>query len=107
MSETWYPAQTTPSGRAAGMRRLTRLTVGLSVGALAATGATGLAVVVHQLEASGSQVLPSPVGGDDRASTGDGGQGVFPQTPSRSGTAPGLIQAAPQRTAPHATTGGS
>ncbi|MCB2176543.1 MAG: hypothetical protein KQH57_12090 [Actinomycetales bacterium] len=118
MSETWFPTPTTPSGRAAGMRQLSRLTAGLSIGAIAATGATAVAVGVHQLEAQGVQLLPAALtggglGGDDggssalgSTSTGGGGSGaVVPAAPS-GGVQPGLIQVAPGGTA-HATTGGS
>ncbi len=112
MSETWFPTPTTPSGRAAGMRQLSRLTAGLSIGAIAATGVTAVAVGVHQLEVSGVQLLPTvltgggelgggELGGDDGAS-----RAVVPAVPSGSGAQPGLIQVAPGGAA-HATTGGS
>ena len=63
MSETWFPTPTTPSGRAAGMRQLSRFTAGLSIGAIAATGLTAAAVGVHQLEVSGVQLLPASLTG--------------------------------------------
>lgn len=115
MTETWFPSPTTPSSRAAGMRRLSRLTAGLSIGAVAATGVTAIAVGVHQLEAQGVQLLPtalrggelgdgtsggSTVGGDD-----GGSAAVVPAAPS-GGVQPGLVQVAPGGAA-HATTGGS
>lgn len=107
MSETWFPTPTTPSGRAAGLRQLSRLTAGLSIGAIAATGVTAIAVGVHQLEVSGVQLLPASltsggdIGGDD-----GGSRAVVPAAPSGSGALPGLIQVAPGGAA-HATTGGS
>lgn len=111
MSETWFPARTTPSGRARGMRQLTRLTAGLSVGAIAATGVTAIAVGVHQLEVSGVQLLPSSltggaqVGGDGLGADDGRSRAVVPAAPS--GSLPGLIQVAPGGGAAHATTGGS
>jgi len=111
MSETWFPTPTTPSGRAAGMRQLSRLTAGLSIGAIAATGVTAVAVGVHQLEAQGVQLLPTVLTGGGELGGGElgddgGSRVVVPAAPSGSGAQPGLIQVAPGGTA-HATTGGS
>lgn len=114
MSETWFPTPTTPSGRAAGLRRLSRLTAGLSIGAIAATGVTAVAVGVHQLEVSGVPLLPTAltggIGGDDGGGSPAGGddggsRAVVPAAPS-GGVQPGLVQVAPGGAA-HATTGGS
>ncbi|MDO8121330.1 hypothetical protein Q6346_08390 [Isoptericola sp. b490] len=103
MSETWNPVPTTPRARAEGMRRLTRLTAGLSIGAVAATGVVAAAVGVGQLESSGVQVLPGVLTGDDGAT---GGGGALTTVPGRQSGTSGLIRIAPQGV-PHATTGGS
>jgi hypothetical protein len=110
MSETWFPAPTTPSGRAAGLRRLSRLTAGLSIGAVAATGVTAIAVGVHQLEVSGVPLLPASLTGGELGGDGLGGdagrsRAVVPAAPS--GSLPGLVQVVPGGGAAHATTGGS
>lgn len=109
MSETWFPTPTTPSGRSAGLRQLSRLTAGLSIGAIAATGVTAVAVGVHQLEVSGVPLLPTALTGGIGDGGGDGDDGgssaVVPAAPS-GGVQPGLVQVAPGGTA-HTTTGGS
>lgn len=128
MSETWFPVRTTPSGRVAGLRQLSRLTAGLSIGAVAATGVTAVALGVHQLELSGVQLLPTSLLGDLGGGTASGGtlsggtasggtasggqlggggsRAVVPAAPSGSGSLPGLVQVVPRGGA-HATTGGS
>lgn len=110
MSETWFSTPTSPSGRAAGMRRLSRLTAGLSIGAIAATGVTAAVVGVHQLEVSGVPLVPASLtGGGEAGEVGgdDGGSSAAaPAAPAGSGSVPGLVQVAPGGGA-HATTGGS
>ena len=106
MSETWNPVPTTPRARAEGMRRLTRLTAGLSVGAVAATGVIAAAVGVGQLESSGVQLLPGVLTGEDHGG-GTGGGGGLTTVPGQQSGGSGLIRIAPQGTVPHATTGGS
>lgn len=114
MSETWFPTPTTPSGRSAGLRQLSRLTAGLSIGAIAATGVTAIAVGVHQLDVSGVPLLPPALtdgiadGGGSGSTAGgdDGGSSVVVPAAPSGGVQPGLVQVAPGGTA-HATTGGS
>jgi hypothetical protein len=119
MSETWVPTTTTPGSRAAGMRQLSRLTAGLSIGAVAATGATAAVVGVDQLLSHGTNVL-SLLLGDGGASGGTPAQ-VVPIAPSTVQQAPvappaaqAVVPAAPavpaapvQQAAPAAPAGGS
>lgn len=93
MSETWVPTTTTPGSRAAGMRQLSRLTAGLSIGAVAATGATAAVVGVDQLLSHGTNVL-SLLLGDGGASGGTPAQ-VVPIAPSTVQQAPAAQVAVP------------
>ncbi|MBU4337302.1 MAG: hypothetical protein KJ548_12095, partial [Actinobacteria bacterium] len=51
---TPVPRRGVQNGRAAGLRRLTRLTAGLSAAALVATGATAAAVIGTQTDTTAS-----------------------------------------------------
>ena len=134
MSESWFPRRTTPTGRAAGLRRLSRLTAGLSIGAVAATGGAAAAVGVTQLGSSGASsstglvvggtaggtaggiggstaggVAGSTAGGVAGGTvTNGGGGGAQVTVPVPAVGSSGLVQAAPPtRSRAHATSGGS
>jgi hypothetical protein len=92
MSETWVPTTTTPGSRAAGMRQLSRLTAGLSIGAVAATGATAAVVGVDQLLSHGTNVLSLLLGDGDASG---GAAAVVPIAPSTVQQAPAAQVAVP------------